>query len=606
MTDYKYPLHPYTEVLDLKELMENSYREFPEHTAFLTKPVRGKPYHPVTYKKYYHDIESLGTALLELGLGEDSRVAIVAETRYEWYVSYLAITNGEAIVVPIDKELSASEMLSLFNRSRCDAIIYSQGMAERVESVASDVPTLKHLIRMNDVLFATGLTEQDDPAEAYAGPTQIRLAGGADVEVHAWNDVYRAGRALVASGDTRFQDVKIDREACRILLFTSGTTDKSKCVMHSHATITANINEMGQLLFIGINNDDTVLSVLPLHHTYECTCGFLYQIYKGDTIAQVEGLRYITDNMKEAQVTTILCVPLLLEAVHKSVWRNIRKQGKEKLVRRMMKITRGLRKVGIDLRRKVFGSVHEAFGGRMQTFIAGGAAIDPEILRDFDDWGFVAVQGYGLTEFAPILALNREKLFRYDSAGLPLPSVEAKVLDPDEQGVGEFIARGPNLMLGYYEAPELTARSIVDGWYHTGDMGYITDDGFLIITGRKKNLIVTKGGKNVYPEELEALLNRNPEVAESVVSAATAKNGEQIIAVEIYPDADGVAAKLGKKDSSHEEILALMNELVKTLNQTLQPYQAIRQVTIRETEFTKNTSKKIMRDYGDKITNSNA
>lgn len=596
MTDYKYPLHPYTEITDLKDLLEQSYANYPDNTAFLTKPVKRQPYHPVSYSKYYHDVNAIGTQLLDMGFGPDSRVAIVAETRYEWYVSYLAVTNGEAIVVPIDKELSEAEMLSLFNRSRCNLIIYSQDYASKVEAVASQVPTLKKLFRMNDLAFATDYSKEDDPAAAYPGADQIALEDGTIVPVHAWNDILRAGRKQTAAGDTRFKDVKIDPHAVRILLFTSGTTAKSKCVMHSHATVTANITEMGQLLNIGINNDDTVLSVLPLHHTYECTCGFLYQIYKGNTISQVEGLRYITDNMKEAKVTTILAVPLLLEAVHKNVWKNIRKQGKEKLVRRMMGITRGLRKVGIDLRRKIFDNIHDAFGGHMKTFIAGGAAIDPKILQDFEEWGFVAVQGYGLTEFAPIMALNREKLFRHDSAGLPLPSVEVKVINPDESGVGEFAGRGPNRMLGYYEDPELTAEAIVDGWYHTGDMGYISDEGFLIITGRKKNLIVTKGGKNVYPEELEALLNRNDEIAESVVSAEMNANGDQIIGVEIFPDAEGVAERLGK-DPSSEEVLALMQQLVKELNQTLQPYQLIRNVSLRDTEFEKNTSRKIMRDY---------
>lgn len=597
MTDYKYPLHPFTKITDLKDMTEQAFQKFPDNTAFLTKPVKGKPYHPVSYTKYYHDIDAFGTQLLELGLGPDSRVAIVAETRYEWYVSYLAVTNGEAIVVPIDKELPEEGLLSLFNRSRCDAVIYSQALAQKVEVVAPQVPTLKHLIRMNDLGWAVEYREEEDPSEAYDGPDNTTLEDGTEVPVRSWNDMLRAGRALTENGDTRFKDVIIDPEAVRILLFTSGTTSRSKCVMHSHATICANLQEMGQLLFIGINNDDVVLSVLPLHHTYECTCGFLFQIYKGNTIAQVEGLRHITDNMKEAKVTTILCVPLLLEAVHKNVWKNIQKQDKEKLVRRMMGITKGLRKVGIDLRRKIFGNIHDAFGGSMKTFIAGGAAIDPQILQDFEQWGFVAVQGYGLTEFAPIMALNRERYFRHDSAGLPLPSVEVKVLNADEDGVGEFAGRGPNRMIGYYEDPELTAEAIVDGWYHTGDMGYITQEGFLIITGRKKNLIVTKSGKNVYPEELEALLNRNDEVTESVVSAEKDANGEQRIGVVIFPDMEGVTKRLGKENPSQQEIQALMEQLVKELNTKLQPYQYVRNVTLRDTEFEKNTSRKIMRDY---------
>ena len=598
MTDYKYPLHPYHKITDLKDMLEQSHQKHPDNVAFLSKPVKGEPYFPVNYKKYYADVEAVGTMLLELGFGPDSRLAIVAETRYEWYVSYLAGMNGETIMVPIDKELQKDELLSLFNRSYCDGIIYSPQLADRVESVADQVPTLKHLILMNDPSFATGKTEQDDET-IHDHPEEIVSEDGTAVPLTAWNDLLREGRRMLSQGDQRFREVQIDPEAVRVLLFTSGTTDKSKCVMHSHKTICANIMEMGQLLFVGLNNDDIVLSILPLNHTYECTCGFLYQIYKGDTIAQVEGLRYITDNMKESKVTTILAVPLLLESVHRQVWKNIRRQGKEKLVRRMMSLSRGLKKIGIDIRRKVFSSIHDAFGGNMKTFISGGAAIDPQILQDFYDWGFVAVQGYGLTEFAPILALNREKYFRHDSAGLPLHGNEIKIINPDEDGIGEILGRGANMMLGYYEAPDLTAEAIIDGWYHTGDMGYLTDEGFLIITGRKKNTIITKNGKNIYPEELEAVLNRNPEIAESVVSAEPRISGDHLIVVEIFPDKEAVEERLGK-GADEEQILNLMQELVKKLNSQIPTYQGIRDVRIRDTEFPKNTSRKILRDYSKK------
>lgn len=599
MTDYKYPLHPYHEITDLKDMLDQAAENFPDNVAFLTKPVKGEPYFPVSYKQYQADIEAIGTMLLELGFGPDSRLAIVAETRYEWYVSYLAGMNGATTVVPIDKELQPEEMLSLFNRSYCDGIIYSPQFAEEIESIASRVPTLKHLFLMNDPSFATGKTESDNPAIAKDAAKELIRADGKTVPVTLWNNLLRQGRQLVKDGNQSFRQFEIDAEAVRVLLFTSGTTDKSKCVMHSHKTICANIMAMGQLLFIGINNDDIVLSVLPLNHTYECTCGFLYQIYKGDTIAQVEGLRYITDNMKESKVTTILAVPLLLESVHRQVWKNIRRQGKEKLVRRMMTLSRFLKKIGIDVRRKIFSSVHDAFGGNMTTFISGGSAIDPLILQDFYDWGFVAVQGYGLTEFAPILALNREKYFRHDSAGLPLPGNEIKILNPDEDGIGEIAGKGPNMMLGYYEAPELTKQAIVDGWYHTGDMGYLTEEGFLIITGRKKNTIITKNGKNIFPEELEAVLNRNPEIAESIVSAEPRISGDHLIVVEIFPDKEAIEERLGK-DATDEQVLELMKTLVKKLNSQIPTYQGIRDVRIRDTEFPKNTSRKILRDYSKK------
>ncbi len=597
--DYKYPLHPYHEIRDLKDMLEQSLAAFSDHTAFLTKPQRGQAYFPVSYKQFHEEVESLATSMLELGLGSDSRLAIVAETRYEWYVSYLAGINSGIIMVPIDNELQADELLSLFNRSRCHAIIYSPRFADRVEKVAPSVPTLEHLILINDLAFAAGKTKEDDNREITGRPGQLILGGGRAVPLLLWNDLLRQGRQLVAQGDQRYLQMEIDPDKLAALLFTSGTTDKSKCVMHSHKTICANIMGMGQLLFIGIKHDDTLLSVLPLNHTYECTCGFLYQIYKGDTIAQAEGLRYITRNLKESQASCILCVPLLLEFMHRIIWRNIRKQGKEKLTLRMMAISRGLKNLGIDLRRTLFKAIRQSLGGRMRTFISGGAAINPQILKDFHDWGFVAVQGYGLTEFAPILALNREKDFRHDSAGLPLPENRIRVLDPDENGVGEILGSGPNLMMGYYEDPGMTEEAIVDGWYHTGDMGCITEEGFLIITGRKKNTIITKNGKNIFPEELEAVLNRNPEITESVVYAETNDRGDAILTVEIFPDREEVQERLGK-DLEDEAILGLMKELVGNLNEQIPAYQGIRQVKIRDQEFPKNTSRKILRDYSRK------
>lgn len=599
MLNYKYPLHPYHQIRDLKDMLDQSLESYPDHKAFLTKPERGKPYFPVSYKKFHADVGALGTSLLKLGLTGESRLAIVAETRYEWYVSYLAGMNSGIIMVPIDNELQTEELASLFNRSFCDAVIYSARFADKVEKAAKTVPTLKQLILMNDLGFASGKNDDDDNKEIEKRELEFISDAGKKISVLLWNDLLRDGRQALLEGDRRFTEIEIDPDKLAVLLFTSGTTDRSKCVMHSHRTIAANIMGMGQLLFIGINHDDTLLSVLPLNHTYECTCGFLYQIYKGDTIAQAEGLRYISQNIKESEATCILCVPLLLESMHRLIWRNIKKQGKEKLIRRIMSISRGLNKLGIDLRKTFFKAIHESLGGHMRTFISGGAAIDPQILQDFYDWGFIAVQGYGLTEFAPILALNRERYFRHDSAGLPLPDNKIKILDPDENGVGEILGSGPNMMLGYYEDPELTAEVIVDGWYHTGDMGHITREGFLVITGRKKNTIITKNGKNIFPEELEAVLNRNPEIAESVVYGDENESGDTVLSVEIFPDKEQLGERLGK-DASDEQILDLMKELVKNLNDQIPTYQGIRRVKIRDSEFPKNTSKKILRNYKDK------
>lgn len=538
-------------------------------------------------------MEALATQLLTMGLEPQSRMAILAETRYEWYVSYLAGINSGMVMVPLDIELQDQELLSLFNRSASEAIITSSKFADRVKDLAPQIPSLKDLILINNMAQALdpkGRANQEEEDQSLTG------ADGHQITFHLWNNLLFQGRQAKREGNQAYRQMDLDPKELAVLLFTSGTTDKSKCVMHSQQTIVANIMGMGQVLFIGKNQDDTLLSVLPLNHTYECTCGFLYQIYKGDTIAQSEGLRHIPKNMTEAKVTTLLCVPLLLESLHRIIWKNIKKSGKEKLVRRMMTLSGRIRKIGLDLSRTFFKAIHQSLGGHMRTFISGGAAIDPQILQDFYDWGFVAVQGYGLTEFAPILALNREKYFRHDSAGLPLPDNQIKILDPDENGVGEILGKGPNMMLGYYGAPELTNEVIVDGWYHTGDMGYLTEEGFLIITGRKKNTIITKNGKNIFPEELEAVLNRNPEIAESLVYAIARDKGDDLLAVEIFPDKEGIQESLGK-EAGEEEILEHMKGLVQKLNQQTPSYQAIRQVIIRDKELPKNTSRKILRDY---------
>ncbi|MDD4368039.1 MAG: AMP-binding protein [Oscillospiraceae bacterium] len=596
-------LYPNHEIRDLKDLLQQSVQRYGDKTAFLTKPVKGQPYHPVSFKQYGEQVNALGTALMALGAGPESRIAIVAETRYEWYVSYLAVTNGPAVVVPTDKDLPPYELLNHLQQVQVDMVIYSQKLAPAVESIAPQLASLKYLIRMNDVKFASGLTTADDPAEAYQGADHIMPEGRPEpVPVYLWNDLLREGRRLLAAGNRSFLDYPIDPAEPRIFLFTSGTTDKSKIVMHSHGTISSNIKTMGRILFVGINQDDVLLSVLPLHHTYECTCGFLYQVYAGDTVAQCEGLRFIVDNMKESKCTCILMVPLLMEAVHKQIWRQIRAQGKEQLVRRMIKVTRALRRVGIDLRKLVFKSIHDTFGGHMRLFISGGAAIDPDVIQAFIDFGFYAVQGYGLTEFGPILALNRQNYYRIDAAGLPLPGDQVQVINQDENGIGEFIAQGPNMMLGYYNAPDLTAQAIVDGWYHTGDLGFIDDNGFVVITGRKKNLIVTQNGKNIYPEELETLLNRFPEVAETVVSGEPDGRGDVIVTAEIFPSKEDMATVLNNKNYTPQQAEAQLKARVREVNAQLQPYQYIRQVRVRDTEFNKNTEHKIKRDYSTKTT----
>ncbi len=575
------PLYEVRAIKDLKDMLRQSAELYSTSTAFLTKPVKLGPYKPVSYKQYAEDVDRIGTALLSLGLGKGSAVAIISETRYEWYVSYLGVLNGAAVIVPMDKELPAEETAAMLRRAHVNAIFYSESQSEKVNSIKNDLPELKFCFPLDGAPSGEVATDEPDSTE---------------FEHQSFAELMQLGQKRLAAGDLAFKQYPIDPEEMRILLFTSGTTAKSKAVMHNHRSVCANLQAMCQMLYIGPT--DVVLSVLPIHHTYECTCGFLCQIYRGTTIAQCDGLRYIAKNMQECQATIILAVPLMVEAFHKKIWSSIKSKPETlKKVQTGLKITKALNKVGIDLRRKIFDQIHQSFGGKLRLIIAGGASIDPAILQGMQDFGFPCLQGYGLTECAPILALNRDVYYKNESAGLPLNGVDVKVINPDENGIGEFIAKGPNLMLGYYGDPELTAEAIVDGYYHTGDLGYIDEDGFLIITGRKKNVIVTKNGKNIFPEEIEFYLNRHDEITESLVYGEEASNGEWIVKAEIVPDMDVVKTSLGKTNPSADEVRQLIGDKVKETNHKMQAYKAVREFTVRDTELPKNTSKKIMRNY---------
>jgi len=564
------PLYDVRQISTLKDMLESSAEKYGNKTAFLVKTEEGGPYKPVTYKQYYNDVNALGTALIDLGLS-GKRVAIISENRYEWTVSYLAVVNGTGVVVPLDKELPVGEIKNLLLRSKADAVIYSNSKRNEVESIAGELPDLKYLISMDN--------------DESSG------------NVLAYRALLNKGFELLNSGDRRFADAEIDREAMSILLFTSGTTDKSKAVMLSHKNVCSNLMDMCSMLYI--DDKDVFLLILPLHHTYACTCGFLCQIYRGSAIAFCEGLRHIAKNLKESKTTVLLGVPLILEAMYKRIWDQASKDPK--VMRKLklgLKVSRMLKSIGIDIRKKLFKPIHDNFGGAIRLLISGGAAIDPKVVQGFQDFGIHCVQGYGLTECSPIIALNRDVDYRNNAAGLPLPNVRIKIHNPNEEGIGEIIAKGPNIMLGYYENEELTRESIVDGWFHTGDLGYIDEDGFLYITGRKKNVIVTKNGKNIYPEEIEALLNRSPYIAECVIYGREGEDeGDIEVAAEIYPDMEKIIEALGTENPTEEQVYRLIEEEVHKVNKMLVLYKYVRHITIRETEFEKTTSKKIIRKY---------
>ena len=509
----------------------------------------------------------MGTGLSHLcGLG--SRIAILAETRYEWYISYLATTNGTGIVVPLDKELPADEVASCLNRAEVNCIIYSSSKQKVLDDIKDQIPGVKYFVSMDK-------TDKEG--------------------VEYFYDILNNGQELLDSGDRLFLDAPLDREAMTVLLFTSGTTAQSKAVMLSQKNICKNLEGMCSMCYIDQN--DMFLSVLPLHHTYECTCGFLCQVYRGSHIAICEGLRYIVPNMQQSKVSIILVVPLMLEKFHKSIMSKAK--ATKKMARKFefgRKLCKFLLFFGIDKRKKIFKAVHETFGGNLRLIICGGAAIDPQIIQDMQDMGFGCIQGYGLTECAPILALNRDCDYNNRAAGLPLPDVDVQVIDKDENGIGEFIAKGDNVMMGYYKNEEATKEALDEnGYYHTGDLGFIDKDGFCIITGRKKNVIIAKNGKNVFPEEIESMLCSSDYIEECLVSGEE-ENDDVIITATIFPCMEEVKKLLGENPDD-DAIQNLLEEEVSKVNKNLVNYKHIKRVVRRDTEFDKTTSKKIRRQY---------
>lgn len=587
---FKYPLYDVREIKDLRDMIQQSEKLYGERNAYLLKdPIatrqvaprseeaknlkidRKRPYVGVTFRQFIADVRAFGTGLKNSVIKENSRVAILGETRYEWYVSYLAIVNGLAVVVPLDKEQPANEIANLIQSAEVDVLLYSNHKKKVVDEIRDQISDVEYYLNFD-------LPSEDES------------------DLYFW-DVLQEGEKQREEGDLSYDTLPIDAEAMQILLFTSGTTARPKAVMLSHKNVCKNLMAMCSMVYI--DEYDVFLSVLPLHHTYECTCGYLCQLYRGSCVAVSEGLRYILQNVQEAKPSIILLVPLMLEAFHRGIMRKVK--ADPKMLKKFnfgLKLTKALRKVGIDLRKRVFSAVHENFGGNLRLLIAGGASIDGKLLENMQDLGIHCIQGYGLTECAPILALNRGKHYNNNAAGLPLPDVEVRIHEPDENGIGEIIGRGDNVMIGYYNNEEATREAIdEDGFYHTGDLGYLDDQSFVIITGRKKYKIVTKNGKNIFPEEIEFLLQQQPLIAEVVVSGVEGRDGDVIVQAEIFPDREAVDEDPELKGLSltDDRVKAKVEAQVREANSKLVPYKAVRSVVLRDEEFEKTTAKKIKR-----------
>jgi len=557
-------------IMDIKHMIETTAEMFPDHVCFYQKYKKGEPYTRITYREMLESVNALGTALIEQGL-KDKRIAVIGSNCSEWAISYLSVLCGTGIVVPMDKELNVDELEQLVVQSEVCCVIMDNKHEKTFEEIINRGNSqIKLLINMNKSEDGNG--------------------------VLSWDQLVEKGRKLIAAGDRSFIDAQIYAEKMSILLFTSGTTGVSKGVMLNHRNLVVDL--MASPTVLKVNDWDIFFSVLPLHHTYECTSGFLMPMYKGAAVAYCEGLKYIQKNLEEVKPTMFLAVPVLFETLYKKIWKNIRKQGKEKTVRRVIAINKKTKKIGLDLGNIFFKDIRAVFGGRMRMMISGGAAISPEVLEGIQDFGIMALQGYGLTECAPMGALNPDKMPKSESAGIPFPSCGMKIVDADEDGIGEIWLGGGNVMMGYYNMPEATEEAITDGWFHTGDLGYMDDDGYLIITGRKKNVIITKNGKNVFPEELEYYLSEIPLIKESMVFDEETEDGtDQLIVAAVTLDDEEIEDSLGN-DASEKEIREAVWNAVDAVNAKQPFFKKIKKVIIRKEDFVKNTSNKIIR-YAD-------
>lgn len=565
--DVRYKQH--RAIMDVRHMMETSCSEdlYGNNVFMYQKFDRKGEYQPILFKEVYEMVNALGTKLVDLGLSGEM-ISVMGDNCSQWAVSYLAVICGTGIVVPLDKELSDESVRSLTSRGHVKCVLFKHKHEKIMKELKAD---------------------PESPVEVLIDLDAEEEADG----VLSYKQLIEEGKKLLAEGDRRFLDAQIDAEALAAILFTSGTTGMPKGVMLSHKNLVTDL--MVAPTVFNVRPDDVFFSVLPLHHSYECTCGFLIPLYCGAAIAYCEGLKYIRKNLEEIRPTIFLGVPAIFETLDKAIWKNIRKQGKEKTVRKVMAINKKTKKIGLDLGNIFFKDIRNVFGGRMGTLICGGAAINPMVLEDMKAFGVMALQGYGLTECAPMGALNPDKHAKSTSIGKAFPACALKIHEPDEEGIGEIWIKGDNVMMGYYEMPEETAEVLVDGWLRSGDIGFIDDEGYAVITGRAKNVIIAKNGKNVFPEELEYNLSNVPLVAESMVFSEATEDKEDIkIVASIIVDQDEVAERLGE-NATDEEILAALWEEVDKLNEEQPFFKRIKAIKLRKEEFVKNTSKKIIR-----------
>ena len=550
-------LYKYTEITDLKDMLKKSGQKYGKNIAYKIRVEEGK------YKTYTHEqvrkmVDGLGTALIDMEL-KDKRIAVIGENRYEWEIAYLSIVCGTGIVVPLDKSLPENELESLLKRSEVEAIFCSGKYVDTLKKIRTK--KLKYIISMD-------LEKTDE-------------------EIISQKELMEKGMKLVENGDKRFTEAKIDNEKMSIMLFTSGTTSLSKAVALSHKNICANLMDIASTL--DVDSNDIFLSFLPLHHVFECTVGFLFSLYIGAQTVFCDGLRHIPENLKEYKVSVMASVPAIYERLFKIVRKQIEKSGElEQILAKEEKYKNDT----MEKKKEIFKDIHSMFGGNIKLFISGAASLDVKIEEKFRNLGFNIVQGYGLTETSPIVAVGNKKYHKIGSIGKAVPSVEAKLLNVNEQGIGELAVKGPNVMIGYYNNKEATNKVLKDGWFSTGDLAKIDEDGYIFICGRKKNVIVLKNGKNIYPEEMESLINKEDGIDESFIFGKPVSDDPTNI--KIY--AKVVYNKEFFAGMSKEEITKEINKKISEVNKVMPRYKAIRGTIVSDEPLIKTTTNKIKRE----------
>jgi len=559
---------------NLKEMLEKSAKKFGDKPAYVFKTEEVGKLKEINYNEFKNNVDSLGTALINLGL-KDKRIAIIGDNRYEWAVSYLAVVNGTGIVVPLDKALPNNEIENLIIRSEVEAIIFTEKYNEVINELKDKKNTnLKYFISMD-------LKESDNG-------------------IISFDKLLKKGNDLIENGNKEFIYAKINDEIMSIMLFTSGTTSSSKAVMLSHKNIASNLMDISAT--IKFDTKDRFLSFLPLHHTFECTVGFLLPIYSGCSIAFCDGIRHVSENLKEYDITVLLSVPVLYEAIYNKIKKNIEKNNKQTSVKIGMFLSNFLFKLGVDVREKLFAEIHNGLGKNLRLMVSGGAALNAEIEKFFNAVGITMYQGYGLTETSPVISAEDDKNRKIGSIGKAFPSLDVKIKDPNEEGIGELLVKGPTVMLGYYNNEEATKETISeDGWLNTGDLAKIDSEGYIFITGRKKYVIVLKNGKNVYPEELEILVNKIAGVKECFVYGEVQEDKDYKISVKVVYDKDVMKDVYNVEAES--DIKDVLWKEVKKINKTMPKYKYIKQIAVTDVELIKTTTRKVKRFEEMKLSN---